>query len=258
MEESMALETRGLGLEGLCAPAPGCSSWKIITMPKPGDSASAAAGEAARDKAATWGGMPKSASLGDFPIRFTDSAANKVEVQAKPAARVEGKTKAASVTFFIEPAARVDGKEASTGFIKPAATWKGKAASAGSIEPAAKVASASFVEPASSVVGKTKRAARKPEPKVVAVRTELLSQDYIHYLLKNPSRRPKPLSKHFLERYPNPPESITAGINMRNKMADFDEHILKQYYEKGYAVVGVEVLDNGQKRLFRLSEEATA
>ncbi|CAM0146915.1 unnamed protein product [Urochloa decumbens] len=250
MEESMALETRGLGLEGLCAPAPGWSSSKTITMPKPGDSAPAAAGEAARDKAATWGGMPKSASLGDFPIRFTDSAANKVEVQAKPAARVEGKTKAA--TFFIEPATRVDGKEASTGFIKPAASWKGKAAWAGSIEPAAKVeakvASASFVEPA----------ARKPEPKVVAVRTELLGQDYIQYLLKNPSRRPKPLTKHFLERYPNLPESITAGINMRNKMADFDEHIKHYYEEKGYAVVGVEVLDNGQKRLFRLSEEATA
>ncbi|CAO2144890.1 unnamed protein product [Urochloa humidicola] len=105
MEETMALEMRGLGLEvGMFVPAP---SWEIFTMPKQGDSAAAAAGETARDKAATVGGMPKSASWSDFAFCSTDS----VEVKTKPAASVEGRTKPAAASN-IEPAAKVDGKKA--------------------------------------------------------------------------------------------------------------------------------------------------
>ncbi|CAN6351208.1 unnamed protein product [Urochloa humidicola] len=175
MAETMPLEMRALALEKPWSPVSAAYSWKNVAMPKEVDS-SAAAGEPAWYKAAaTWGGKLKSASWGDVPLFFfPDSAANNVEVKPKPAANeVEGKTKAAAVTFFIEPAARVEGKAASAGFIEP-----DKAASAGSIKPAVKVeakaTSASFIEPASSlegkpelaarVKGKTKRASRKPEP----------------------------------------------------------------------------------------------
>ncbi|CAN6363561.1 unnamed protein product [Urochloa humidicola] len=103
------------------------------------------------------------------------------------------------------------------------------------------------------VIGKT-----KPEPKVVAVRTEKVDDYYIQYLLKNPMKRPKPLPKGLLERFPDPPESLTADIAVINKVIDLDEYIVKQYYDKGHAIVRVEYLDNGRKRLFMLPEEATA
>ncbi|CAN6337806.1 unnamed protein product [Urochloa humidicola] len=114
--------------------------------------------------------------------------------------------------------------------------------------------------PAARVKGKTKRAVRKPEPpepKVVSVKIEKLSEDDIQYFLKNPIRRPKPLPESYFERFPKQPESLTAAFAVINKLVDEREDIAKQYYDKGYAIVRVEYLDNGLRR-FSLPNEAAA
>ncbi|CAN6363553.1 unnamed protein product [Urochloa humidicola] len=114
--------------------------------------------------------------------------------------------------------------------------------------------------PAAKVKGnaKTKRVAGKPKPKVVAIKTEMLCDDYVQWLRKNPIKRLKPLSESFFKRIPKEPESFTATSAMINKIVDVNEDILNQYDEKGYAIVGVEVLDNGRTRLCSLSEEEKA
>ncbi|CAN6373217.1 unnamed protein product [Urochloa humidicola] len=253
---------RGLGLEGgMFVPAP---SWEIFTMPKQGDSA-AAAGWAARDQAATVGGTPKSASWSDLAFFFTDSEANKAEVKTKPAATMEGKTKAAALTsFFIEPAARVEGEikaaSVTSFFIEPAARVEGKikAALGARFQPAASVegkpkqAVASGIESAARLEDKPKR-----EPLVVEVKIERVGEDYIQYLRKNPMRRPPSHSGSFFEQSTRLRESCRVTDASINKIVDLKEHILEQYDTKGYAMVRVEYLDNGRKRLFRLPEEDT-
>ncbi|CAO2142536.1 unnamed protein product [Urochloa humidicola] len=114
-------------------------------------------------------------------------------------------------------------------------------------------------ELAARVKGKTKRAFTKPElPKVVAVTTERLDEEFIEWLQKNPIKRPVPRSDAILEFFPKQPESLAAAFAAINRAVDVREDIAKQYKEKGYAIVGVELLDNGRKRLFSLPEDAAA
>ncbi|CAN6351218.1 unnamed protein product [Urochloa humidicola] len=124
-------------------------------------------------------------------------------------------------------------------------------------------AAESCIKPASSLEAKTtKRAAMKPMkpepplPKVVAVKTEIISRDDIHRLLRNPITRPTPPTPIFFKLYPHLREGLAAAHAAINRVADVHEDIAKQYKEKGFVVMGVEHLDNGKKRLFSLPQEA--
>ncbi|CAL4979208.1 unnamed protein product [Urochloa decumbens] len=102
----------------------------------------------------------------------------------------------------------------------------------------------------------------KPDAKVVEVKIEKVEEDYIEFLRKNPMRRPTPTEdKIILKMYPDDTElreRIRVTDAHANKVADMHEDILRQYDAKGYALVGVEYLDDGTKRLFQVPEQQDA
>jgi hypothetical protein len=57
--------------------------------------------------------------------------------------------------------------------------------------------------------------------------------------------------------FPWMPEATRAADVHINRAVDQQEDILRQYDEKGYALVRVEHLDNGMRRLFQLPVEET-
>ncbi|RLN08514.1 uncharacterized protein C2845_PM11G31130 [Panicum miliaceum] len=146
-----------------------------------------------------------------------------------------------------------------------------KAASASSIEPAAgveevkpKTAAGGSIGSAARVEGKPKTQPKpavegtKPKPSVVAVRTEMVPDDYIQMLLKRPPRKLTPLPERFYKNFPKLREADLVNYCEFNMLVDVQVDILRQYHKKGYALVGVEVISNGLKKLFCLPEEATA
>ncbi|KAK8452166.1 hypothetical protein SEVIR_5G067500v4 [Setaria viridis] len=139
MAEPVALEMRGLGLEGLMAPSPDFRFARIITIPKIKDDSAV---EAAANKAAAGSGMVKAASWSDF---VTKPAGNKAASASsiEPAAKVEGKAKQAAASS-IEPVAKAEGKPKAKLLLRRA--WELDA---------------------------------KPEPAVIAVGTERLGEDEI-------------------------------------------------------------------------------
>ncbi|CAL4986300.1 unnamed protein product [Urochloa decumbens] len=261
MAETMPLEMRALALEQPWSLVRGARSWKNVDIPTEVDSAAAAAELAWYKAAATWGGKPKSASWNDVPLFFfPDSAANKVEVKTKPAAhkveiktkpaahKVEIKSKAASVTFFIEPAAIVEDKEASAGFVEPAASLEGKTKPAARVECKTKLAAASSIEWESESEDEE---GEEAEPKVLATVYEEVPFSSIQRLLDHPPRRPRCPPEGFFERFPELRETTLAANSRINLLVDVKEDILKQYHAEGKAVVKVEILDNGLKKLCR-------
>ena len=134
------------------------------------------------------------------------------------------------------------------GMVK-AASWSDFAFCA--TNPAGKPAAGSSIEPAAEE-------RTKPKPSVVAVKTERVPDEYIQMLLKRPRRKLTPLPERFYKNHPKLRESDLVTYAKINMLVDAQEDILKQYHKKGYALVRVEVTDNGLKKLCRLAEEATA
>jgi len=148
-----------------------------------------------------------------------------------------------AVGSSVESAARVE--------VKP------KPAAGSSIEPAAREEGKPKPEAASSIEPAAEEGA-KPKPSVVAVKTERVPDEYIQMLLKRPRRKLTPLPERFYKNHPKLRESDLVTYAKINMLVDAQEDILKQYHKKGYALVRVEVTDNGLKKLCRLAEEATA
>nr|TKW12927.1 hypothetical protein SEVIR_5G067500v2 [Setaria viridis] len=226
MAEPVALEMRGLGLEGLMAPSPDFRFARIITIPKIKDDSAV---EAAANKAAAGSGMVKAASWSDF---VTKPAGNKAASASsiEPAAKVEGKAKQAAASS-IEPVAKAEGKPKAKLLLRRA--WELDA---------------------------------KPEPAVIAVGTERLGEDEIEYVRTHRMRRltppppppPPPPDELIREFFPGMAARFPKAAAIVNKTVDLQEDILRQYETKGYALVRVERLDNGMKRWFRLPEAETA
>ncbi|CAO2149883.1 unnamed protein product [Urochloa humidicola] len=135
---------------------------------------------------------------------------------------------------------------------------------------ATNTAAASGIEPAASLEDKLKpkckpiseRLKGKLDTKVVEVKIEKVTEDHIQHLRTRPMRRPTPIAdKKILKMCPDDlelRERILVTDAHVNKVVDMQEDILRQYDTKGYAMVGVEYLDNGMKRLFQIPEEDAA
>ena len=147
----------------------------------------------------------------------------------------------------MDPAARSSGGSDAAAVIAKHHPDAGAAGS--STEPAAMVEGEPPPPPPPPAVDGT----IKPRARVVAVRTERVPDYYIRFLLKRgPLRRPRPDREGFLERHPELRETILATDRQINLLRDVQEDMLRQHAEKGFAVVGAEVFDNGLKRLFCL------
>jgi hypothetical protein len=95
-----------------------------------------------------------------------------------------------------------------------------------------------------------------PEPRVIAVRTERVEEDYIEYLCAHPMRGPTPLTEDDLKKFPWMPEATRVADVHINKVVDLQEDILRRYDKKGYTLVRVEHLDNGMRRLLVICPSA--
>ncbi|CAO2149884.1 unnamed protein product [Urochloa humidicola] len=86
-------------------------------------------------------------------------------------------------------------------------------------------------------------------PKVLDTMYEEVPFASIQRLLNRPPRRPRCLPEGFFERFPKLRQTTLAADSQINLLADVQEDILEQYHAKGNAVVKVEILDNGLKKL---------